>query len=85
MRALHDSTQTGTYVILIPDSEAHHMPTPATMHTLRHDDGSVRVHIRAVPFTSPWAALGLLHELSHAPDRGLVLAGYRSVMTWSCQ
>lgn len=68
VQALHDGTLTDTCLILVPDHEARYLPTQATMQTQKARVGSVRVFVRTAAFRAEWAALGLLHELSHVID-----------------
>lgn len=68
VQALYDDTLTDTCLIVVPDHEARYLPTQATMQTQKARDGSVMVFVRAAAFRPRWAALGLLHELSHVID-----------------
>ena len=65
---LRDQALTDVYLVLFPDSELSHLGCPEAFQTVPHNDGTIRVYVRAVSITPQWAGLGLFHELSHVYD-----------------
>lgn len=65
---LHDQVLTDVLLVLFPNRELDHLGHPAAFQTAPHQDGTIRVNVRAVSFTPLWAGLGLFHELSHVYD-----------------